>query len=129
NATHGGIVRPIHPRRITDVADGTSCTLLAGEARMNPNTVKELQSTDDQGFAAGWDGDTVGRTDLQPGVDNGAVLPGRRDRPVYGSSHPGRFNAVFVDGSVRPISYGIRLEVLKALGDIRDGKLISLQDL
>jgi prepilin-type processing-associated H-X9-DG protein len=35
---------------------------------------------------------------------------------VLGSAHPGGFNAVFADGSVRSINYDVELYVLNALG-------------
>ena len=47
----------------------------------------------------------------------------------FGSSHPGRFNALFADGSVRGISYAINPVVFSYLGNKSDGQPISADDL
>jgi prepilin-type processing-associated H-X9-DG protein len=47
---------------------------------------------------------------------------------LFGSSHPGRFNAVMADGSVRTVSYGVSQPVFKALGGIDDGVPINPDD-
>src|SRR5262249_35277127 len=125
NPGYRGLVRQIHPRKIGDIRNGTSCTLVAGEKQMDLRTLDTLTANGDQGYAAGWDGDTVGRTDEQPQPDTVTGMPGSPNRPFFGSSHPSRFNTVFVDGSVRPVSYNIRLDVFKAIGDISTNQVIS----
>jgi prepilin-type processing-associated H-X9-DG protein len=47
---------------------------------------------------------------------------------MFGSSHPGRFNALFADGSVRPISYSIDRITFSLLGNKSDGKVINSDD-
>jgi prepilin-type processing-associated H-X9-DG protein len=128
NPAQKGVVCQTYPRRITEVSDGTSYTLMVGEKQVDLRTMNSLSTNSDQGYASGWAGDTMGRTDQQPGQDSYDLGPPSPLRPAFGSSHPGSFNAVFVDGSVRDISYNINLLILKAIGDIDDGIPVSEAD-
>ena len=85
------------------VPDGASSTLLVGEKRMDPTRLGSPQRDDDQGYTAGWDMDTIRWAIDPPGPD-------RLDRSVrqFGAAHASGFNAVFADGSVRPIRYSIQ---------------------
>ena len=48
---------------------------------------------------------------------------------LFGASHPGRFNVVLADGSVRAISYTIAKSVFANLGNRADGNVVrSLDD-
>jgi prepilin-type processing-associated H-X9-DG protein len=47
----------------------------------------------------------------------------------FGSAHPGAFHAVFVDGSVHTIEYGVDLRVFNALGDMMDGTKVDVTEL
>ena len=52
---------------------------------------------------------------------------GNSERPSeysFGSAHPATFNAVFGDGSTRPISYEVDLNLLNNLGKRSDGTVI-----
>jgi prepilin-type N-terminal cleavage/methylation domain-containing protein/prepilin-type processing-associated H-X9-DG protein len=118
-----GVVRQYLPTRIADITDGTSMTLLVSEKRLNLRFLGRPQPDDDTGYATGWDQDTIRQTEIPPAPDYSAATGdgGRR----FGSSHPGNFNALFADGSVRPIPYSIPLSVFKALGDKRDGQALT----
>ena len=48
------------------------------------------------------------------------------NRGLAGSYHPGGFNASLFDGSVRFITESIDVDVLRALADPRDGRVVSL---
>jgi prepilin-type processing-associated H-X9-DG protein len=120
-----GVVTQEIPRRIADVTDGTSNTLLAGDKRMNLIKLGQPQVADDVGYTAGWDYNTVRRTNLLPESD-GSVDPDSNARRRFGSSHPGGFNAVLVDGSVHFIPYSIDPTVFQYLGDRADGQAIRL---
>jgi prepilin-type N-terminal cleavage/methylation domain-containing protein/prepilin-type processing-associated H-X9-DG protein len=121
-----GVVRQYNPNRIADIRDGTSQTLLVGEKRLNLQFLGQPQDDDDIGYTAGWDNDTMRETDSAPQPDYSAS-EGDGEH-LFGGSHPGRFNAVFADGSVRTIPYTINPIVFGYLGNKSDGVPISLDD-
>ena len=54
------------------------------------------------------------------------------DRPFekgFGSAHPATFNAVFGDGSTKPIAYQVDLTLLNRLGKRNDGFVIDLSEI
>src|SRR5262249_51188758 len=78
-------------RKLSDVTDGTSTTIIAGEVASD--------------FKA-W-GDPMNWRDPQLGIN--------RSPKGFGSVFPGGANFVFVDGSARFIKNSVDLRVLKAL--------------
>jgi prepilin-type N-terminal cleavage/methylation domain-containing protein len=114
--------------RMTDITDGTSCTLLVGEKRLGRNEMGGNEPNDDHGYSVGWDCDTMGRTDFPPGPDQ-PTFPLVGTPPywnsTFGSSHPAGFQAVLADGSVRTIGYQIDPTTLRNLGNISDGQVID----
>ncbi len=121
-----GIVRQFKATRIRDITDGTSQTLLIGEKRLNLMFLGDRQSDDNQGYTAGWNLDTVRHTNRPPAQDYSA--PVGDGLGMFGSSHPGGFNALFADGSVRSISYFIDRTTFSLLGNKSDGQIINLDD-
>jgi len=119
-----GIDRTTQARRASDVTDGLSKTLAVAEKRLNLALLGQWQPDDNEGYCAGWDEDTMRRTDIPPEKDfSGDGTGGER----FGSSHAGKFNAAFADGSNRGISYDIDPVVFSRLGDIRDGMPVSAE--
>ena len=124
--------------KISDVTDGTSNTMLAAEKWVPSNEYGGGHWADDTGPMAGWDPDIARST-----VNNPSYCPNpTRDIPlpqsdirwdhcgrVFGSAHPAGMNAVFVDGSVHHIKFGIDPNVFNMLGHKSDGGVISLDDL
>jgi prepilin-type N-terminal cleavage/methylation domain-containing protein/prepilin-type processing-associated H-X9-DG protein len=111
-----GVVRRYKPNRIADITDGTSLTLLLGEKRLNVGRLGQIQTDDGLGYAVGWDDNIIRSTEDSPEPD----FVGSADQDgdnFFGSSHPGRMNSVFADGSVRAISYDIDSEVFRRLGN------------
>ncbi len=110
-------------RRIANVRDGLTNTLMLGEKRMDLTNLNQFQSDDNEGYTSGWDHDTVRLSNIQPALDsnNGSGWGEQR----FGSSHPMRFNVVFGDGSVRGISYSIDVTIFSYLGNIDDGKVFD----
>jgi prepilin-type processing-associated H-X9-DG protein len=117
-----GVVRQYNPTRFADITDGTSYTLLVGDKRLDVTDLGQRQPDDNEGYTSGWDEDTVRRTDRPPLPD---ARSGGSGDLRFGSSHPGRFNVVFADGSVRSISYSINPTVFSYLGNKADGKVID----
>lgn len=117
-----GAVQRYDPLRFRDMTDGTSQTLLVGEKRLNLANLGSLQDDDNEGYTVGWNEDTIRRTDKGPARDYVGIGDGDR---LFGSSHPGIFNTVFVDGSAHSISYSIDETVFRHLGDRNDGDVVG----
>lgn len=123
----GVIVRSlVAPKRVTAtmIADGLSNTLLVAEKWLSTANYASGAWHDDCGWADGWDPDTVRFTNYQPRPDARAGGNGFE----FGSAHPGGMNAVFADGSIRMIRYGIDPVMFNRLGHRADGQLVELGD-
>jgi prepilin-type N-terminal cleavage/methylation domain-containing protein/prepilin-type processing-associated H-X9-DG protein len=121
-----GVVQVVIPVRIAEITDGTTNTLMVGEKRINLSYLGQRQPADDIGYTSGWGGDTIRSTRQSPEQDYFGTEP---EEELFGSSHPGNFNAVFADGSVRTIRYGLDPEIFYRLGDINDGEVVDLDSL
>jgi prepilin-type N-terminal cleavage/methylation domain-containing protein/prepilin-type processing-associated H-X9-DG protein len=123
NGFTGAIVQ--FPRSINmgAVKDGTSNVILFGEKRLNIRFIGQYQSDDNEGYSCGWDHDMMRFTNRPPLPDH-AATSGHGDQR-FGSSHPERFNVVFVDGSVHGIRYQINLTVFDRLGLRFDGNPVT----
>ncbi len=120
NREQTGVVRRFTPLQFADVVDGTSNTLMVGEKRLNRRFLGQPQDDDNEGYTAGWNEDTIRRTDAPPLPD--LSLPvGDGDRR-FGSSHPGTFQVVLADGSVRGLTYSIDPTMFERLGNRSDGQ-------
>src|SRR5438552_2384301 len=127
NLERTGVLQQFTPVRITEITDGTSNTLLIADKRLNLTNLGQPQSDDNLGYTAGWDEDTIRRSDRLPLPDyTGPVTENDLNR--FGSSHTGSFNAVLADGSVRSISYSIDKTVFSYLGNKSDGQPINMND-
>jgi prepilin-type processing-associated H-X9-DG protein len=91
---------------------------------------------DDQGWLCGWDPDIVRMTAFPPIQDtNQAVIwnanaGGEWQQGFgFGSAHTSTMNALFGDGSVRPVKYSVNPIVWWRLGNRRDGQVINMSDL
>jgi prepilin-type N-terminal cleavage/methylation domain-containing protein/prepilin-type processing-associated H-X9-DG protein len=120
NLERTGVVQQYAPVRIAEVTDGTSNTLMVGEKRLNLAKLGQPKTDDILGYTAGWDQETVRRSDRAPRRDGQEDSEGR-----FGSSHPAQFNAVFADGSVRSISYQIDRTIFSFLGNKSDGTVVD----
>jgi prepilin-type N-terminal cleavage/methylation domain-containing protein/prepilin-type processing-associated H-X9-DG protein len=113
---------PLGAIRMADIVDGTHCTLLVAEKRMNSASFG-LSTDDNESYCTpGWNGDwEVYRGGQgQPAADFN--LPGDTNpQHVFGASHPTGFNTVFCDGSVRFMRDGTPLLTLAALSTRDDG--------
>jgi prepilin-type processing-associated H-X9-DG protein len=89
------------PIRLQDLIDGTSVTLVAGDKKLFRG-ISGFRTDDNEGYSAGWDHDVLRRTDLAPMPDDNSNGDGR-----FGGLHPGGFNALLGDGSVRFIRFDI----------------------
>jgi prepilin-type N-terminal cleavage/methylation domain-containing protein/prepilin-type processing-associated H-X9-DG protein len=125
NLDGNGVVRQYYPVRMAEVTDGTTNTLLVADKWFDRAEHGDTPG-DNEGYTAGWDHDTMRSCDKPPVPDS------RRDGEgefLFGSSHTGHINAVFVDGSVHPISFAVSQTVFRYLGNKSDGQVFSLDDL
>lgn len=120
-----GVLRQMEPLSFTDLADGTSNILLAGDKRLNLQDLGSWQDDDNEGYTAGWNEDTIRRTDLPPAKDYSSPLGDGEQ--LFGSSHPSTVNISFADGSVRAIAYTIDADTFDQLGNRDDGAAVSLE--
>jgi prepilin-type N-terminal cleavage/methylation domain-containing protein/prepilin-type processing-associated H-X9-DG protein len=121
-----GAVRRFTPISMKEVTDGTTNSMLLAEKRINLAILGEPQDDDNEGYSVGWNEDTIRRTDQGPAPDHYESGDGNK---LFGSSHPSTLNAVFVDGSVRALSYEIEDSVFEKLGNIADGGQIEHESL
>jgi len=129
-----GVIRPKDKAvvRITQITDGTSNTLAVGEKQMCLKNLGTGQDVDNAGYSWGYDfggqgnwDNTLGRTDIQVQQDWSGTCPNGGGTHGFGSSHAGKMNAVFCDGSVQGINYSVTTAVFGSLGSINDGAVIA----
>jgi prepilin-type N-terminal cleavage/methylation domain-containing protein len=110
-------------RRMLDIKDGTSNTLMLGDKRMDLKHLGQFQSDDNEGYTDGWDHDVERFTSRAPLPDthNGSGWGEER----FGSSHTQGFNVVLADASTRFVPYAISLGTFRALGTINGGDLLG----
>ncbi len=101
--------------------DGTSNTLVIGEKNLNPSALSGFQGDDNEGYTAGWDGDTIRQTNILPRPDT----PGVGGGGAFGGPHSGGFMALFGDGSVKLINYSINNLTWACLGIRNDGQVLG----
>ncbi len=121
NRDGSGAVQRVLPRKLRDLTDGTTQTMLVADKRLNIRYIGTPQDDDNEGYTAGWNTDTMRSTEKKPLPDFSGLGDGD-DR--FGSSHPSLFMAAFADGSTRSISYSVEAKVFENFGRIDDGNVI-----
>jgi len=142
NACDGAVVpsmnvTPKVKRKLGDIVDGTSATLLVGERYIPYSKINETGvCNDDQGWTDGWDNDAVRYARATGSVAGRATDPivppkyidkdgrGNTDwqcTAAFGGPHMSGMNAVFCDGSVHTIKFTIDQQVWVHLFNVRDG--------
>jgi prepilin-type N-terminal cleavage/methylation domain-containing protein/prepilin-type processing-associated H-X9-DG protein len=158
NEVNNGGWRAVPPCRIAMITDGTSNTLLLGEKFVAiDHYTSAAQWGDNNSWTNGNSWITTRNAIHQPRVDVretsatketappnanapgingrcgpwglGAVGSGGGYYDYWGSVHPGAFNAVMADGSVRQVRYNILLAVLQAMSDRDEGAAVDTSGL
>jgi prepilin-type N-terminal cleavage/methylation domain-containing protein len=109
--------------KLKQITDGTSKTYMVGEKHLQAAAYDcdgNLNGGDNQNYFAGYDWDVNRWADKQPMFDTQNLDIYTR----FGSVHPGGWNAVMCDGSVRSFSYDIELNVHRHLANRFDGQTI-----
>jgi prepilin-type N-terminal cleavage/methylation domain-containing protein/prepilin-type processing-associated H-X9-DG protein len=124
-------------RRIADVTDGTSNSIIAAEKCLPPSR-QGLDGGDNERWNnAGWD-ECVIRWHFPPksDTDPSIIVVGQPTDPAantwrryFGSSHTGGLNAVFGDGSVRFVRFGVDPIAFMRACVIDDGQVLDLSQL
>jgi prepilin-type N-terminal cleavage/methylation domain-containing protein/prepilin-type processing-associated H-X9-DG protein len=114
--------------RLSQISDGTSKTLLAGEKYVNPeHYTSGRDAGDDQAAVMGMNKDIVRwSTQGRAGTAGAPAVPRQDTRGIdnfyaFGSAHPSGFNVVFCDGSVRSLAYEIDITAFRNAANRRDG--------
>ncbi|MCS7305512.1 MAG: DUF1559 domain-containing protein [Thermoguttaceae bacterium] len=140
------VTRVCHPPvGFAEIRDGTSNTILLGEKYQKPISFG-WSGGDNECYvncgAFGSSGDTdatrvatypplsdavhpseCGTNETDPSNTSAACWVSR-----FGSSHPGGFNVALADGSVRPLSFSIDLQIFRWLCVRNDGQAVSLPE-
>jgi prepilin-type N-terminal cleavage/methylation domain-containing protein len=114
-------------RKLTDVADGLSNTVMVGEKQVHPTTLGWAGGDNEVWNNSGWDQDHVRFGNVVPQSDS--AHPDRTQANFwserFGGSHSGGFVAAFGDGSVRFIRFGVDSANWMRLCLIADGEVIN----
>jgi len=112
-------------RTIADITDGTSNTIMVGEKQCHPTVLGTSGGDNEPWNNSGWDQDHVRFGEAVPEPDDNH--PDSKQPTFwsvrFGGSHPGGFNAVMADGSVRFIRYGMTPTVWMNTCLIADGQV------
>jgi prepilin-type processing-associated H-X9-DG protein len=135
NDAYSGIHHMRSKIKMAEVTDGTANTFMVGEKFLHPTLyMTGNDSADNENLYVGFDNDHCRSTDVtQTGTnpDKYRYFPPRKDNKdagvqyVFGSAHPGGFNVVMCDGSVRLCSYDIERMTYKYLGNRYDGEVVK----
>ena len=130
------VIGPMATRTtFASIKDGSSNTMVMTEKFIQPQNYFSDGSDDDQGVFQCDEDDTTRNTglwndpSLGDGVNSWLSNPARdQDLPsnkhswgIFGSAHPAGINALFGDGSIHNIKFGVDPDVFNALGNMDDG--------
>ena len=117
----GALCRP------QNVPDGLSRTLLMAEKALDPQCLEGFRGCgdDNEGFTAGWDGDTMRHASNPPWPDANRKDTGS-GASNFGSAHPASILGAMADGSVRAFAFEIDATLWRRIGHRSDGVSITI---
>jgi prepilin-type N-terminal cleavage/methylation domain-containing protein/prepilin-type processing-associated H-X9-DG protein len=128
-----GVFRPYFSGRITmvGVTDGTSNTLAVGEKNLckanfgtgnDPSDCPGWSWGMDYGGSGNWDATTLTNNhNFPPQADLSASSGCSTGTHGFGSSHTNLFNALYLDGSVKSVTFSVSTTTLQLLLNVSDG--------
>ncbi|HEV3262219.1 MAG TPA: DUF1559 domain-containing protein [Gemmataceae bacterium] len=122
---HGVLSARSQKVTFASITDGTANTMVIGEKFVRPKDYGGGGQGDFMGWAEYGGLDTCRSTTTvhgwvaNPSHDRNDIADGQDEQ--FGSAHPAGINAVFADGSVHNIKYGIDPQVFNALANRDDG--------
>lgn len=113
--------------KFKSIMDGTSNTLMFGEARIHLAFLDHGQQgywgDNESCYLSGWADDVVRATSKTPQHDLiDRARHGRLTHHQFGSSHPGGITATLADASTRTIAFNTELSAFRYLGIRNDGR-------
>jgi prepilin-type N-terminal cleavage/methylation domain-containing protein len=118
---------PDQQRRMNDISDGLSNTLMVGEKQCHPTVLGSSGGDNEPWQNSGWDQDHVRFAEQVPQSDD--QHPTSKEATFwsvrFGSSHPGGVPGVMCDGSVRFIRYSVNAANWSRICLIGDGEVID----
>src|SRR5579884_353904 len=124
------------------IKDGTSNVMVITEKFCFADGMDGFVNNDDKGWAIGWGLDVVRSSGYQAGNSTTPPCPNPRHDTMSkdvanwwsqfgttGSAHPSGINAVFADGSVHLVKYGIDPIVFNELANRDDGQSFTTDDI
>jgi prepilin-type N-terminal cleavage/methylation domain-containing protein len=125
---HSTIARYPDVVRMKDITDGTTRSITISEKRLDPTKYTTGAWYDDNGYATGWDNDTVRMTDAPYvlGIDMPFPSSDWNYGWALGSAHASGVYSVFADGAVHLIAYEIDQQIIDSLTNRHDGLVLQL---
>jgi len=119
---------PDQTRRLRQITDGASNTIMLGERQLHPTTFGIAGGDNEPWNNNGWDQDAIRHGNLQPQSD---LLHPNRTQPTFwstrfGSAHHDGLFVCQVDGAVRYVTFDINGTVWLRYCTIDDGKIIYI---
>jgi len=126
--------------RMAMITDGTSTTMLVGEKYTKMSLRAQPGCNNDQGYVDGWDNDAICFVRTEADGNNNTIaslvrtpldimdFTGPDCGMRFGSIH-GSLQAVFCDGSVHAVGFGINQNTWLNLCAISDGNVVPFDDI
>jgi len=112
--------------KLSTITDGLSNTFMVGEKYLSPSAYTTGgDAADNENLYVGFDNDNSRSVKLPtyfPPMQDSKLVANLQ---IFGSAHPGGFNMVMCDGSVRVIQYSIDENSYRWLGNCMDGEVIT----
>lgn len=116
-------------RQIKDFLDGLTSTVLVGEKQLHSSVQGSAGGDNEAWNNSGWDQDHVrfGTSVPQPDSKHPTARSGTFWSERFGGQHPGGTQMVFIDGSVRPVSFDVDADTWLNMTLIADGNAVTVE--